>query len=568
MEKTRCLRLLVVVSAICCCCAHQEAPPGGPVDKTAPMILKTVPAPNAIQVDRRSEVIVNFSERVDQRSVQQAFFISPRQNEAVNFQWNGSKLTIRFPEPFALDRTYVITIGTNAKDLRNNPMQDAFQFAFSTGKELDNGIISGRVFSVEKSENIFMAAYRLSGSDVVLPSKIFPEYMTQCNADGNFIFSYLAPGNYRVFAIADKNGNQKFESNRETIGMPTITVELDKSGKPFSNLNFRMTQIDTIPPGVKGVDVPDRNHIAVRFNEAIADFPDSTIMSHFTITEKTDSLRTLGIRYVYHNQQDKTTFVFVTEDQHDSSAYRIRIDGVFDRSGNTIDSSRRTITFDAITLADTSRPKLIHQSVTNGQKSIPVDADIRLAFSEPLVRSSLEKHFALSDSGKQTIDGRFTWINEADVAFKSLQPLKSETPYSVHIGVDSVFDTFGNALRDTAIDIKFTTVNVDTFSSLSGMISDSLQSGHGTFYLTAIKTGKDSLAYTTTADSTGAFRLDELIPGTYLLQAFRDSDSDGAYSFGRIDPFVPAERFIMLPDSIAVRSRWPNEGNNITIPKY
>ena len=57
-----------------------------------------------------------------------------------------------------------------------------------------------------------------------------------------------------------------------------------------------------------------------------------------------------------------------------------------------------------------------------------------------------------------------------------------------------------------------------------------------------------------------------LLPGHYFLDCFRDSDGNGRYSYGHTFPFVPAERFAVYPDTVVLRSRWPNEGNDIILP--
>ena len=80
-------------------------------------------------------------------------------------------------------------------------------------------------------------------------------------------------------------------------------------------------------------------------------------------------------------------------------------------------------------------------------------------------------------------------------------------------------------------------------------------------------TADDSTVYTV-LDSTGNYQFNDIFPGIYLIYGFRDADSNGTYSYGQIKPFKPAERFLFYPDSIKVRSRWPNEGNDIILNSY
>ena len=66
-------------------------------------------------------------------------------------------------------------------------------------------------------------------------------------------------------------------------------------------------------------------------------------------------------------------------------------------------------------------------------------------------------------------------------------------------------------------------------------------------------------------DKPGPYQFEKLFPGLYLIYGFRDRDGNGEYSYGKVIPYQPAERFFFFPDTIKTRSRWPNEGNDITL---
>jgi hypothetical protein len=64
----------------------------------------------------------------------------------------------------------------------------------------------------------------------------------------------------------------------------------------------------------------------------------------------------------------------------------------------------------------------------------------------------------------------------------------------------------------------------------------------------------------------GGFKIDRLVEGKYLLDAFRDADRPGHYSPGLPYPFVTSERFTVAPDTIKVRARWSVEGAWLKFP--
>ena len=64
----------------------------------------------------------------------------------------------------------------------------------------------------------------------------------------------------------------------------------------------------------------------------------------------------------------------------------------------------------------------------------------------------------------------------------------------------------------------------------------------------------------------GAWEFCNVPPGSYRLRAFADDNGNGRYDFGVPHPFAPAERLIIAPNEINVRSRWTVENVEIFLP--
>ncbi|OPX22114.1 MAG: hypothetical protein B1H02_06605, partial [Candidatus Latescibacteria bacterium 4484_107] len=133
-----------------CSCAKRGFPPGGPEDKTPPEIVATQPAGGALNVALDEKIEISFSERMDPRSVEKATFVSPNPEGTLDFNWNGKQVGIEFPSGLKADRTYVVTVGTGARDERRNRLKESYSFAFSTGGRLSSGEIRGRVRGEKK----------------------------------------------------------------------------------------------------------------------------------------------------------------------------------------------------------------------------------------------------------------------------------------------------------------------------------------------------------------------------------------------------------------------------------
>ncbi|MEK7671238.1 MAG: Ig-like domain-containing protein, partial [Bacteroidota bacterium] len=96
------------ITAILLSCAGQVAPGGGPVDTIPPTIIYTEPDTNSINI-QTDNIVLEFSEYVDRRSVEESIFISPYVGQ-LEFDWSGRELTITFSEKLRENTTYVLNV--------------------------------------------------------------------------------------------------------------------------------------------------------------------------------------------------------------------------------------------------------------------------------------------------------------------------------------------------------------------------------------------------------------------------------------------------------------------------
>ena len=103
-------------------------PPGGPLDKTPPRVVDTVPADDSVRVGLDTPIRIRFSEAMDRRSVERALFISPQGSEDPDFKWRGDVLEIRLPDGLQADRTYLVTVGQESADEWRNRLRASYSF--------------------------------------------------------------------------------------------------------------------------------------------------------------------------------------------------------------------------------------------------------------------------------------------------------------------------------------------------------------------------------------------------------------------------------------------------------
>lgn len=578
-----------VVLIILAACARQAPPPGGPEDRTPPKILSATPEQNATRVSLATRPQFFFSEKIDRASFASAFFVSPPfpSDKPMRFRWHGKRVEVILPDSLHVARTYVVTIGTDVRDLHGNRLERAFTLAFSTGDSLDTGEIQGHIF-FDKPAGVLIMAYLLAAGREPNPARDYADYLTQVGETGDFVLPFLSAGRYRVFALQDQTNDRLYNHGEEPLGVPTQDITLSSSQRSYRDLNLRLAVADTILPRLSAATALDQTHLELNFDEEVAPV-DSLWPRHLRVAgAASDSLRILAA--APHPSNPRQVHV-LTAKQH-AAMFKILFDQIVDAAGNALDSLSRQAEFSGSANPDTMRPRLVKLTPADSSREVAVTTAIEMIFSEmmanaPALMNYSQKRLgnntwplAVQDSARKPVAGKGQWLNPFQFRFQPDTLLKSRAPYFVKILADSTFDPSGNALFDTLKQITFWTMNADTLTAISGTLIDAqpdatgtvpltlkqVSAGAGTPFGAAAASSRSVPEYTLTLPAPGPYRFDHILPGLYQLSGFRDTNKNGRYDYGTAFPFIPAERFIVWPDTMKTRARWPNEGNDFILP--
>ena len=227
-----------------------------------------------------------------------------------------------------------------------------------------------------------------------------------------------------------------------------------------------------------------------------------------------------------------------------------------------------TALFSGSAVPDTLRPKYLAMQPRDSSNFVFLDKSLDFYFTKAMSPESFKKHLVVADTLGDTIPGSLSWPEKSHLIFSPLKNYAKETLYTVTLPVDSIFDFSGNVLADTLFRRQFTTINPDTLSAISGVVSDADSAAEGAFYLHAQSDAKkDRMSYELRLKDEGRYEFKDMMPGRYTIELFRDADGNGRFSPGHAFPYQPAERFYVFPDTIEIRSRWPSDGENILVPK-
>lgn len=536
-------------------CAGQRPPEGGPADTVPPEIISVLPAPNTVNyADDR--IVIEFSEYVDRRSVEDAIFISPTIDEK-EFEWSGTELEIIFRQELRKNTTYVVTVGTDVIDVRGRTrMAKAFTLAFSTGQKIDNGAVEGKVIT-EKSDGVMIVSYRLNSidPDTLNPAVSKPDYLTQIGKNGEFFLSNLAAGTYRLFAMHDEYRNILYDAETDQIGT-TEDIILTEKDTLRSGVVFTIAAEDTTPPRITSVTVPDERHLLVQFSEPI-DSASLTPASFFI----SDTLNVPGpkVQQFFTTNLQFSAVTLVTEPQGKDSLYLLQVNGVKDQNGFLINPLARTKQFTGSGVRDTVPPKVTGTSFQDHASKVLPDDPFIFRFNDVIRTPVSDTSFVLKrmkDSSSVPLSVSFRALNE--LFLKPAKRLNIGDQYQLTMKWNGVSDLFGNRFKDSVSLVQFGVEDPENLGSIEGVFAGF---GGKRNIVTAanISDTKQPVQKTLTLPS-GKFLFTGLPEGKYALKAFDDVNGNSLHDAGKPFPWKKAERFTLYQDTVRVRARWPVDG--------
>lgn len=198
-------------------CAQITAPTGGERDKTAPKITVSNP-PNSTINFHQKEIKIAFDEWIQPLTNPNAqVIISPDIEPFPNISIARNDLSIKFKDTLLPNTTYTIYFGDNIKDNNEGNVFANYKYIFSTGSFIDSLQVKGKVnTSLSKfPDNTYLLLYKEIDDTSFLTKR--PFYITKVQSDGSFDLENVKEGNYKIYALSDKNNNYFYDLPTEEI---------------------------------------------------------------------------------------------------------------------------------------------------------------------------------------------------------------------------------------------------------------------------------------------------------------------------------------------------------------
>lgn len=216
-------------------CAQIGSPIGGPRDTIAPVLLNASPPNHSLNFDNK-RIVLTFNEYVHLQNPQNILVSPlPKKNPFIDFKLKT--VTVKLYDTLRPGTTYSIQFGDAIQDINeNNPVTD-FKYVFSTGNFIDSLFLKGNVLLAETGtydSTLVAMLYRDLSDSAVYKEK--PDYIARVNKEGNFSFSNLPAGTYKLYALKDESGLYKYNNELQLFAFKNNVIQLPDAENELQQL--------------------------------------------------------------------------------------------------------------------------------------------------------------------------------------------------------------------------------------------------------------------------------------------------------------------------------------------
>ena len=540
-------------------CAKMVLPVGGPKDTTPPKVVKEVPANHSTQFNSKS-IKITFNEFVELNNPSKTVIVSPPLNKNPELEIVGKSVVIKLSDTLRSNTTYSIVLAETIKDYHEGNPLSIYTYDFSTGTHIDSFTISGKIndaVSLDAAKDVYVFLYEQDIDS--LPFSVRPTYLTKTKNNGEFVFTSIRPGRYKIFALNDINSNLIFDLPNEGIAFSDTLIEAVVQTKDTSSTTTDQPKITARGASSKAdymiqlslFTQRDTNQVLSKYinnTENIYIFPYKTDFSSF-------SARFLGGQELQYFQKisetHDTVSWYLKEPIIDTALYEFTVDGSHIDTVKLSPFKKSKQSSAGRGRKDQAKPKL-NVNVTNKEN---IYQPLTLQFSYPVKSCTFDLMICkLLQSGNDTIVKTYTLPDTFVLSFPIDYPFGEKLPYSIFIR-DSVFWGYNGLTNDT-IKQRFTTKTEKDYGNLQINYSISDPSCQ---YLVYLLNGKGGVIQHDIISSNQTVHYRHLEPGNYKIKVVKDRNNNGRWDTGSYREKSQPEEIFFFDKPISIRGYWDIE---------
>ena len=590
------LYYILLTAGICllASCAKMGQPDGGWYDETPPRILGASPADKATEVTDH-KMYIYFNEFIKLSDASQKVVVSPPQMEAPDIKDAGKRIIIDLKDSLKANTTYTIDFSDAISDNNEGNPLGNYTYSFSTGTEIDTMEVSGYVYEAENLEPIkgILVGLYDNLADSVFRKEPF-QRVSRTDSRGRFVIKGIKPGNYRVYALMDADGNYLYNQKSEKIAFSRDIIV------PSCKPDIRQDTIWRDSLHIENIMQVPYTHF----------FPDDIVLRAFAEVQ-TD-------RYMTKNEREKANRFTLMYSYGDDDLPVIRGLNFDAENAFVVEATEKkdTITYwlrDTLLVnQDTLRMEVqYHATDTAGMLYLQTDT-LTLLSKEPYAKRLKQKEKEYND-----------WKKKQEKAEKRGDPFQKEMPvpplgigmnfagdidpdknpvltfetplevadtskihlYSKHdtlwyrspflvrekVNVPRTYEVIGEWRPDVEYSLE---IDSAAFVDIYGSVSDTAKKGfkvksndaYSTIFMTLDgMRGKNVVAQLVSSTDavmkevrthTGDAEFFYVNPNTYYLRIFVDENNNGKWDTGNYDEGRQAETIYYYPSKIECKEKW------------
>ena len=577
-------------------CARMGSPDGGWYDDDPPRIIGSTPGERATGV-KSQKVTIYFDEFIKLADATQNVIVSPPQLEMPEIKAAGKKIVVELKDTLKPDMTYTIDFSDAISDNNEENPLGNYTFTFSTGEKIDTFEVSGYVINAEDLEpvqGILVGLYDDLADSAFRTKPLLR--VARTDDSGHFVIRGVAPGEYRVYALQDADGNYKFSQKSEMIAFSHDTYQPSAKPDMRQDTIWRDTlHIDSIRQIPYTHYYPD-DVVLLAFQEKQTD-------RYLLKTERKDADR-IQMFFSYGHEQlpiihglnfnADNAFVLESNDKKDSLTYWLR---------DSLLVNQDTLTFSMEYLKTDSLGKLVATVDT-------ITALAKVPYAKRLKDRAKEYETWMKQQEKRrkrnepydsiypakplmpNYDAPQAMDPNRSITIKMPSPLATLDTAAIHLysKIDTLWyqapfefrqrdnDLCGyELLVDWHPDTEYSfEVDSAAFVDIYGLVSGPYKQGikvksldeYGTLFLemSGIKDScavvvqlldkSDKVVAQSLMEADGTAQFYYLKPDIYYARAFVDSNGNGKWDTGDYDADLQAESVYYYPREIEAKAKW------------
>lgn len=590
------LILIAALSLLMVACARMGQPDGGWFDDDPPRIIGSNPADQAVGINSK-RITIQFDEYIKLEDATQNVIVSPPQLEMPEIKATGKKIVVDLKDSLKANTTYTIDFSDAISDNNENNPLGNYTFTFSTGERIDTFEVAGTVLDASNLEPIkgIQVGLYADLADSAFRTKPLLR-VARTDGRGRFVIKGVAPGEYRVYALQDADGNYMFNQKSEMVAFSHTTY------KPSAGPDIRQ---DTIWRDSLRID----NILRVPYTHF---YPDDIILLAFQEVqtdryllkqpERKDADR-FTLYFSYGNPQlpeirgfnfdEKDAFVLEASEKKDTLTYWLRDTALVNQDTLSMqlsylmtDSTGVLVTqIDTVdVIAKTSyakRQKDLKKQVESWEKeqaklkkqgepydSIMPRKPLKVQYNVPGTMApdsrptiNMPAPLARCDTASIHLYTKVDtlWyrvpvdVQRRDSLLRTYDVLAEWTAgseYSLEVDSAAFEDIYGNVSKPFKQGIKISTL--DEFSTIVLQLTGVTD----TTYVVQLLDQSEKIIKQVRTEANGDAVFFYVKPGGYYARAFRDRNGNGVWDTGNYDADLQPEEVYYFPGRIDCKEKW------------